>query len=111
MATAAALVFIILMLVAALYFWRSLVRKALREVVSVFRERGATDATRATTLEGLGLVQRGILGRVFRRRDYRPQALRLLGQENVIRTTEEGRLYLSEDALEHSQLKRFAKID
>ena len=87
MATAVAIAIVILMLGAAIYFSRLLLQKALRRVVSVFRDQGATDARSARTLEALGLVQAGFLGRIFRPRDYRPQALRLLGQENVIRAT------------------------
>jgi hypothetical protein len=48
---------------------------------------------------------------MFRMRDYKPYATRLLGQANVIRSTEDGLVYLSEDELEHSPVKRFAGLE
>jgi hypothetical protein len=61
-------------------------------------------------LEQLGVVQRSRLERMTKLRDYRPYAVRLLTNTNVIRTTEEGTMYLSEETLEHSPVKRFARI-
>ena len=34
----------------------------------------------------------------------------MLVQANIIKATEEGKVYLSEEALEHSPTKEFAKI-
>ena len=111
MTTVLVMVLLIVALIAALiYIPRVLMRRAIRSVVSLFRERGATGPTSATTLEELGLVRGGPLDRMFRPRDYRPQALRLLAEGKIIRTTEEGRVYLSEEELEHSPVKRFARI-
>jgi hypothetical protein len=96
--------------VVMIYVPRLLLRKATRDVVALFRGRDATSPSSATTLEQLGIVQRSRLERLTRLRDYRPYAVRLLTNTNVIRTTEEGRMYLSEETLEHSPVKRFARI-
>lgn len=85
-------------------------QRAVRTVVSAFRERGALDAKRAMTLEALGLVQAPIFRRMFRPRDYRQQAMRMLGREGIIEMIEGERLYLSQDALAQSRLKNFANI-
>jgi hypothetical protein len=92
------------------YVQSLLTKKAIRDVVSRFRERGATSPEKAAWEEELGLARRDFLGRMGRPRDYKPQAMRLLGQKNIIRATEEGRLYLSEEELRHSPLKEFAKL-
>jgi hypothetical protein len=99
------------LIVLVIYVPRFLLKKAMRNVVSLFRERGAISPMRATTPEELGLVPGSPFDRVLGRRDYRPNALRLLGQANIIRTTEESKLYLSEEELEHSPAKRFARIE
>jgi hypothetical protein len=97
--------------VAAIYIPRFLLRRATRNVVSLFRGRDATSPATATTLVQLGLVQRKGLERLTRVRDYRPYAMRLLTNTNVVRTTEEGTMYLSEETLEHSPVKKLARIE
>jgi hypothetical protein len=98
------------LIVGATYLSRFLLRKAVRDVVSLFRRQGATSPATAATLEELGLA-RSPFDRIFRLRDYRPTALRLLAQANIIRNAEEGRLYLSEDELKRSRVKEFAGIE
>lgn len=92
------------------YLQSFLTKKAMRDVVSRFRARGATSPEKATTEETLGLAREDFLHRMGKTRDYKPQAMRLLGQKNIIRVTEEGRLYLSEDELRNSPLKEFANL-
>ncbi len=92
------------------YLQSLLTRKAMREVVARFRARGATSPEKATTEAELGLARADFLHRMGKTRDYKPQAMRLLGQKNIIRVTEEGRLYLSEDELRNSPLKDFARL-
>jgi hypothetical protein len=111
MSTALAFIIILLMLVAAFYLLRFFTRRAVRQVVAVFRQQGATNSRRAKTLQELGLVQAPMLQRMFKPRDYRPQALQVLAREGVLRVVEGERVYLSEEALIHSRLKEIAKID
>ena len=93
------------------YVSRFLYRRAMRDLVSLFRERGATSPSNAVTPEELGLVRASPFENMFRLRDYRPQALRVLGKANIVRATEAGGLYLSEEELKRSPIKSFAKID
>jgi hypothetical protein len=104
-------ILIVVLIVVMIYVPRLLLRKATRNVVSLFRGRGAVSPKRATTLEQLGLAPRSRLEKLTRVRDYRPYALRLLKETNVIRATEDGTLYLSEETLENSPVKRFARIE
>ncbi|MBN1628610.1 MAG: hypothetical protein JW990_02495 [Thermoleophilia bacterium] len=105
-----AVIAIVLLAVAAAYASRFFLRKAMREIVALFRAQGATDPATAVKPEQLGLVWRNPIGGMSGLRDYRPNALQLLGQAGVIRGTEEGTLYLAEEDLADSPLKRYAKI-
>lgn len=92
---------------AAMYLSRFLLKRAMRQVVSIFRQRGAVTAKNAATAEALGLVRGGMMDRMFRLRDYRPDALRVLLQAGIIKATDEGGLYLSEEDLDRSPVKKF----
>jgi hypothetical protein len=61
-------------------------------------------------LTELGIGPRDFVGRMTKTRDYRPYAIQMLRQSNVIIQTETGRLYLSEDELSRSPVKRSAGI-
>jgi len=100
-------VVILLILVLGLlviYLPRLLTRRAARQVVKLFRKVGATDAKHAVTLESLGLVPPGMLGRMFRLRDYRPAAASLLMRADIIRRTSDAKYYLAEKELERITL-------
>jgi hypothetical protein len=104
-------VIIVAGLAGTMYLRRLLTGRAVRNVVSLFRARGAISPKRAVAAEEIGLVRRKTLDRMGRFRDYRPAALDLLGRANVVKLTAEGRLYLSEDELASSRLKKFARLD
>lgn len=101
-----ALVLIVALAVGAMYLSRFLLKRAIRTVVATFRGRGAVSAKKAATAESLGLARGGVMDRMFRMRDYRPDALRLLAQAGIVKTTEDGRLYLSEEELGRSTVKK-----
>ncbi|NLO28581.1 MAG: hypothetical protein GX113_10470 [Actinobacteria bacterium] len=113
MTTTLALVLALAVLVvAAVYLPRYRLRKAMRQVVSLFRAQGATSPKTAKTLEELGLAKSGNpFDSLFKPRDYRPYALRALGQADVLRPGPQGSLYLSEEELDRSPLKGFARIE
>lgn len=95
---------------AVVYLPRYMLKRAVRQVVALFRKSGATSSRKATTLEELGLVPRGFMDRMFRVRDYKPYAVRLLSQANVLRTNRAGKVYLSEEELESSPVKQWAGL-
>jgi hypothetical protein len=89
-----------MLLFAALFVIPTLMsRRAARIVIKIFCGQGATDALNARTEEELGLAPLGIFDRMTKTRDYKPQALRFLKEAGIVRTTEDGRLYLSQDKL------------
>jgi len=85
---------------------RWLMGRALRQVIRIFREHNATESKNACTIDELGLRPPGVLERMMRRRDYKPQALSSLMQAGVIQQTEEGKLYLSEEKLAEFGLEK-----
>jgi hypothetical protein len=112
MRTGLSILFIVAMLALVYFLWRFLMMRAMRRVVAVFRANKATNAKRAATLEKMGLQEgKGLVGNAFKRRDYRQIAMRIMGQEGVIRMVEGERFYLSEETLETSRVKKFGRIE
>jgi len=77
--------------------WR--MKRALRQVILIFREHTATSSRNAKTIDELGLSPQGMMGGMFRGRDYKQYALSMLMKSEIVQATEDGRLYLSEDRL------------
>jgi len=103
------IVLIVVLALLALFIipqWR--LRRATRQVIRIFMELNATSVKNAKTIDELGLRPRGRLEGMLRTRDYKPQALDGLWKAEIVQTTEDGRLYLSEDRLIGSGLDRGA---
>jgi hypothetical protein len=83
-------------------------RRAARQVIRIFRQNNATDSQKARTIDELGLRPPGVLERMMRRRDYKPHALDALIRLGVVKTTGEGKLYLSEARLAELGLEKGA---
>jgi len=86
--------------------WR--LRRAIRQVIRIFREHNAIDIKNAKMVDELGLRPRRMLEGMFKGRDYKKYALSALMKAEIIQITEDGRLYLSEDKLIASGLDRGA---
>jgi hypothetical protein len=103
------IILLIILALAALFFIpRWLIRRAARQVIKIFRAHSATDSKNARTIDELGLRPPGMLERMMRRRDYKPQALDALMQMGVVKVTEDGRLYLSEEKLAETGFEKGA---
>ncbi|MBI2856806.1 MAG: hypothetical protein HYX95_00670, partial [Chloroflexi bacterium] len=70
-------------------------KKAGRQVIETFIQREAIGADKALPLEELGLRRRGFL--TFTR-DYRMMALQAFISSGLVRTTEDGKYYLTAEA-------------
>jgi hypothetical protein len=92
--------------VALFFIPRWLIRRAARQVIKIFRAHNATESKSARTIDELGLRPPGMLERMMRRRDYKPQALDALRQIGVVKVTEDGKLYLSEERLSELGLEK-----
>jgi hypothetical protein len=94
------IILIFVLLIVALFIiprWR--LKRALRQVIQIFRNSGATDIKNAKTVDELGLRPPTLREEIFRRRDYKPYALIALIKAEIIQRTEDGKLYLAEDRL------------
>ena len=101
------IVLIIVVLLVAMFIvpqWR--LRRAIRQVIRIFRENNAVDARTAKTVQELGLGPRSMIEGLFRGRDYKQYALTALMKNDIINMTEGGRLYISEDKLRDSGLDK-----
>ncbi len=84
--------------------WR--LRRAIRQVIRIFREHNAIGVKDARTVDELGLRPRRMLEGMLKGRDYKKYALDALMKAEIVQTTKDGRLYLSEDKLIASGLDR-----
>ena len=81
-------------------------KRAMRQVIQIFRYYNALDEKSAKTIFELGLQPRGIMDGMFKGRDFRPYALQILQRSDVVRLTEDGKLYLSEEQLNNSGIEQ-----
>lgn len=76
-----------------------MMKRSSRQVIHIFRKYNAIGIQNAKTVEELGLKRRPRLQSMFRRRDWKPQALAFLIHNNVVFTTEDGKLYITEESV------------
>lgn len=100
MPNAVFIVLILLFILLALFIvpqWR--LKRAIHQVIRIFRKHNAIGIDNSKTIDELGMRSPGMLERMLRGRDYKQYALRALIKAAIIQTTEDGRLYLSEEKL------------
>jgi hypothetical protein len=76
-----------------------LYKKAIRQVIKIFKRNNAFTADSARTPKDLGLAQRGWIQNLGRTRDYKPRALQMLIDYDIVRKTEDDRVYLVKEKL------------
>ena len=76
-----------------------LTKRAVHQVIDRFCSYDALEAKKARKAEEIGLAPRDFLERMFRPRDYKPYALRLLKKAGIVRKTQEEKLYLVDEKL------------
>ena len=86
--------------------WR--LKRAIRQVIQIFRKTNATSVKNAKTVGELGLRPLGFFDRILKLRDYKPYALTVMISAGVVRQTEDGKVYLSEEKLSASTLSKYA---
>jgi hypothetical protein len=93
--------FILLVVILAILVFfvlpRIRVRRAVNQVMAIFQRNNALDVRSAKTVDELGLRPPTVLDGMLRMRDFRPYALQILMQTEVVRQTDGGRLYLAQD--------------
>jgi len=95
-----ALFILLVVILAILGFFvlpRLRIRRAVDQVVAIFERNNAVDVRSAKTVDELGLRSPTFLDGMMRMRDFKPYALQILMQTEVVRQTDGGRLYLAQD--------------
>ena len=78
---------------------RFMLKRAMSQVLRVFRFYGSLSKENAKSLEELGLKPHGFMERFMKPRDYKPYAVQIFARQGILCQTEDGRLYLSEEKL------------
>ena len=78
---------------------------AIPSVIRLFRQSKVVGIENAKTIEELGLKPKNMAQAIFSGRDYKITALQVLRNANIIQSTEDGKLYLSEANLSSSKRK------
>ncbi len=103
-AVAFILILIIVGLIAAAFFGSTyMMKKAIRFIIRSLRDQGATSPQSAVWPASVGIKPRSFLQPGIMR-DYKPSAFQFLTNNDIVRMTEDGRIYLSEEALAQSRI-------
>ena len=103
--TTVIVILVALMLFVMFILPQFLLRRAIPSVIRIFRQGNAVGIENAKTVEELGLKPKSMAQAIFRGREYKITALQVLRNANVIQSTEDGKLYLSENDLSNSRWK------
>ena len=105
----AIIIMIILSFLAIVLIPMLMTRRAVRQVIRIFRKHNAINPENAKTVDELRLTPLSLGQRIFRARDYKPRALDSLIGSNIVQQTEDGKLFLSEEALSLMIFGNFAQ--
>jgi hypothetical protein len=95
----------VLVLVVVFVLPQILLRNAISSVLRIFRKNKAVDAQSARNIDELGLRPKSMAQAIFRGTQYKTTALMVLKNAGAIVTTEDGKLYLSEENLARSRYR------
>lgn len=105
LATVLSIFLLTVLLFAGLFVIPALMTKrATVEVIKRFHRRKAVRRQDALTQEELGLNPPTFADRMTKPRDYKPYAIHFLKQADIIRTTEDGKMYMDREKL-HQQFR------
>ena len=85
------------------YIPRLMINRAIHSAIHILGRHNAVTIWDAKTIDELGLNPKPFMEREFKLRDYKPYALQVLRNADIIQTTEDGRLYLDEGKLPTSK--------
>ena len=81
----------------ALFISGLMTKRAISRVLNIFRKNNALGIQQAKTLIELGLQPPNLIQRFTQARDYKQNALKILIKAEIIRVTEDGRLFLPQE--------------
>jgi hypothetical protein len=90
-------------ILARMYIPRFMIKRAIYSVIRIFKQYNAITIRDAKTIDELGLNPKPLIDGMHNLRDYKSYALQILRTADIIRTTEDGRLYLNEGQLQTSK--------
>ena len=96
--------FIILLIALAFVGSTILMKRAFRAVIKMFRDHNALTIETAQWAQDIGLKRKSMLA-FGGLRDYKPSVLQFLMKQDIVRTNEEGKVFLSEEALQRSGIE------
>ena len=103
------LLFIVALLVLALFYSKAQSKNACREIIKIMIDNNALDEESAKTQDELGLAPPTFVQRLSRRRDYKPMTLQMLMQMGIIQMADDGRIFLSEESMNSTKIKDYIK--
>jgi hypothetical protein len=103
-------IYIIIIIVVLLIAWiivgpNWLIFRAMKKVIKGLKKRNSYNQATASTAEEIGVKNEPMWSRMFKARDYRPQALIQLVQLDIVIQTPEGKYFINESKLQQSRLK------
>ena len=98
------ILFIVLLLVVAFFGSNLLTKRAIRAVLKTFRAFNALTPENAQWADDIGLKNKGMF-QMRGLRDYKPAALQFLMKHEIVKATEEGKLFLSEETLAQTEVE------
>lgn len=90
----------ILMIAGFVLIPRFMIRRAINQVIFIFRQQNIFHPENARTADELGLSAPGFMKRMTSTRDYKPTALEILYKSGIILSTPEGKLYMVREKLD-----------
>jgi hypothetical protein len=78
---------------------RILLRRAISQVIRIFRNHHSLCSESPKTIDELGLTPQSLMDRLVKPRDYKPYGLQVLINAGVVHRTQEGKLCLLEERL------------
>jgi len=95
-----------LVLVVVFILPQFLLRRAVTSVIRIFSKNKAFSPEKAQSIDELGLRPKTMVQAIFLGQQYKTTALMVLRNAGVIQATEDGKLYLSQEALSQSRYRR-----
>jgi hypothetical protein len=99
------ILFTALLLIVIFVLPQIMLRSAISSVIRTFRQSKAVGAQNARTIDELGLRPKSMMKAIFQGTQYKTTALLVLRNARVIESTEDKKLYLSEENLSRSKWK------
>jgi hypothetical protein len=88
---------VILFLAGIIFIPQLMMRRAIKQVIAIFRKHGATAANSAKHIDEMGIKPQGMFSMNFGLRDYKYHAVQALIKGEVVTVTEDGKVYLQEN--------------